>query len=93
MAALGIFKVVFRSGNYQLKLGGQSCVESKLIKEKNEKMYGEPHNTLDTSRYIMGKKKLILLFLLLTRIFPPLNGKPIMFPEVYELNKRARISE
>jgi hypothetical protein len=56
-------------------------------------MYGEPHNTLDTSRYIMGKKKLILLFLLLTRIFPPLNGKPIMFPEVYQLNKRARISE
>lgn len=55
-----ILKNVFRGSKYKFKLGEQACIESKNVREENEKAYAS-NETLDSTRNIMGRRIDLLL--------------------------------
>lgn len=55
-----ILKIVFRGSKYKFKLGEQACIESKNVREENEKTFGSSQ-TLDSIRNIMGRRIDLLL--------------------------------
>ncbi|KAG0755377.1 hypothetical protein G6F61_010362 [Rhizopus arrhizus] len=55
-----ILKTVFRGSKYKFKLGEQACIESKNVREENEKAFGN-NQTLDSTRNIMGRRIDLLL--------------------------------
>lgn len=55
-----VLKIVFRGCKYKFKLGEQACVESKTVREENEKAYAS-NETLDSTQNIMGRRIDLLL--------------------------------
>ncbi|CEG64342.1 hypothetical protein RMATCC62417_01328 [Rhizopus microsporus] len=55
-----VLKIVFRGSKYKFKLGEQACVESKTVREENEKAYAS-NETLDSTQNIMGRRIDLLL--------------------------------
>ncbi|CAO3702631.1 unnamed protein product [Rhizopus stolonifer] len=55
-----ILKIVFRGSKYKFKLGEQAYIESKTVREENEKAYAS-NETLDSTQNIMGRRIDLLL--------------------------------
>ncbi|KAI8881679.1 hypothetical protein K501DRAFT_140621, partial [Backusella circina FSU 941] len=55
-----VLKVVFRGSKYKFKLREQACIESKAVREENEKTYAS-NETLDSTQNIMGRRIDLLL--------------------------------
>lgn len=51
---------MFRGSKYKFKLGEQACIESKTVREENEKEYAS-NETLDSTQNIMGLRIDLLL--------------------------------
>lgn len=58
--AYSVLKIVFRGSKYKFKLGEQACIESKTVREENEKAYAN-NETVDSAQNIMGRKIDLLL--------------------------------
>lgn len=55
-----VLKIAFRGSKYKFKLGEQACIESKTVREENEKAYAS-NETLDSTQNIMGRRIDLLL--------------------------------
>ncbi|RCH81481.1 hypothetical protein CU098_001932, partial [Rhizopus stolonifer] len=55
-----ILKTVFRGSKYKFKLVEQACIESKTVREENEKTYAG-NETLGSTQNIMGRRIDLLL--------------------------------
>ncbi|OBZ84841.1 hypothetical protein A0J61_07105 [Choanephora cucurbitarum] len=55
-----ILKIAFRGSKYKFKLGEQACIESKTVREENEKAYANNEN-FDSAQNIMGRRIDLLL--------------------------------